>query len=204
MLVIYVLSFQGPNGGVTFPMVGCFTHLVPRHVQARADGEHSGLVCPLDRACLCRQPADGGLFGLRRTRLPPTLSRLRRGVLFRDRQPRDAELLVGFGIGLGFQFPRLETGLFTSALGAQLTWTFPFGLFAMFAVVNRFNRIVRGSRQRSRRDPVAAVAPCHAADPAAWDHRCGDGRVHSVLRRVCAHHAYRSAAATRCHWNYMR
>ena len=22
MLVIYVLSFQGPNGGVTFPMVG--------------------------------------------------------------------------------------------------------------------------------------------------------------------------------------
>ena len=30
--------------------------------------------------------------------------------------------------------------LFTSALGAQLTWTLPFGLFAMFAVVNRFNR----------------------------------------------------------------
>ena len=33
-----------------------------------------------------------------------------------------------------------QTSLFTSALGAQLTWTLPFGLFAMFAVVNRFNR----------------------------------------------------------------
>jgi putative spermidine/putrescine transport system permease protein len=49
-------------------------------------------------------------------------------------------LLVGFGIGLGFQFLGIEPSLFTSALGAQLTWTLPFGLFAMFAVVNRFNR----------------------------------------------------------------
>src|SRR6202042_3853398 len=49
-------------------------------------------------------------------------------------------LLVGFGIGLSFRFLGLDTGLFTSALGAQLTWTLPFGLFAMFAVVNRFNR----------------------------------------------------------------
>ena len=49
-------------------------------------------------------------------------------------------LLVGFGIGLGFQFLGWQTSLFTSALGAQLTWTLPFGLFAMFAVVNRFNR----------------------------------------------------------------
>ena len=49
-------------------------------------------------------------------------------------------LLVGFGIGLGFQFLGLQPELFTSALGAQLTWTLPFGLLAMFAVVNRFNR----------------------------------------------------------------
>jgi putative spermidine/putrescine transport system permease protein len=30
-------------------------------------------------------------------------------------------------------------GLFTSALGAHLTWTLPFGLLVMFAVFNRFN-----------------------------------------------------------------
>lgn len=31
-------------------------------------------------------------------------------------------------------------GLFTSGLGAQLTWTLPFGLLIMFAVFNRFDR----------------------------------------------------------------
>ena len=30
-------------------------------------------------------------------------------------------------------------GLFTSALGAHLTWTLPFGLLIMFAIFNRFN-----------------------------------------------------------------
>ena len=49
-------------------------------------------------------------------------------------------LLVGFGIGLGFRFLGIEPSLFTSALAAQLTWTLPFGLFMMFAVVNRFDR----------------------------------------------------------------
>jgi putative spermidine/putrescine transport system permease protein len=49
-------------------------------------------------------------------------------------------LLVGFGIGLGFQMLGWQPDLFTSALGAQLTWTLPFGLLTMFAVINRFNR----------------------------------------------------------------
>src|SRR6202008_557811 len=31
-------------------------------------------------------------------------------------------------------------GLYTSALGAHLTWTLPFGLLIMFAVFNRFNK----------------------------------------------------------------
>ena len=62
-------------------------------------------------------------------------------------------LLVGFGIGLGFKALGWSTDLFTSALGAQLTWTLPFGLFAMFAVVNRFNRAYEEAAERSRRQP---------------------------------------------------
>jgi putative spermidine/putrescine transport system permease protein len=31
-------------------------------------------------------------------------------------------------------------GLYTSGLGAQLTWTLPFGLLIMFAIFNRFDR----------------------------------------------------------------
>ena len=38
--------------------------------------------------------------------------------------------LEGYGTALG---------LLTSALGAHLTWTLPFGLLIMFAVFNRFN-----------------------------------------------------------------
>jgi len=40
------------------------------------------------------------------------------------------DLLDGFGTSLG---------LYTSALGAHLTWSLPFGLLIMFAVFNRFN-----------------------------------------------------------------
>ena len=49
-------------------------------------------------------------------------------------------LLIGLGTGLMFQFLGLKPNWYTSALGAQLTWTMPFGLLIMFAVFNRFNR----------------------------------------------------------------
>ena len=68
-------------------------------------------------------------------------------------------IVVSLGIGLQFQLldnvvmwfgerydiayvnDEFQTtmGLFTSALGAHLTWTLPFGLLIMFAVFNRFN-----------------------------------------------------------------
>ena len=49
-------------------------------------------------------------------------------------------LLVSLGIGLMFQFLGIQPDWYTSALGAQLTWTLPFGLLIMFAVFSRFNR----------------------------------------------------------------
>jgi putative spermidine/putrescine transport system permease protein len=49
-------------------------------------------------------------------------------------------LFVGLGIALTFRLLGLPTSWLTSALGAQLTWTLPFGLLTMFAVVARFNR----------------------------------------------------------------
>jgi len=45
-------------------------------------------------------------------------------------------------------------GLFTSALGAHLTWTLPFGLLIMFAVFNRFDR----SYEEAARDLGASNA----------------------------------------------
>ena len=48
--------------------------------------------------------------------------------------------VLGIGIGLMFRLLGLETDWYTSALGAQLTWTLPFGLLIMFAIFGRFNR----------------------------------------------------------------
>ena len=49
-------------------------------------------------------------------------------------------LLVGLGVGLTYQTLGFEPSWYSSGLGAQLTWTLPFGLLIMFAVLSRFNR----------------------------------------------------------------
>jgi putative spermidine/putrescine transport system permease protein len=140
MLVIYLLSFQGPNGGVTFPMVGAslvwFEDIVKPGQMANipvAFGRSIALASVVSLLTAAISVAAG--LGFRR-RFPGS------GVLFYLAVASLVmpSLLVGFGIGLGFKALGLPPSLFTSALGAQLTWTLPFGMFAMFAVVNRFNR----------------------------------------------------------------
>lgn len=140
MLVIYILSFQGPHGGVTFPMVG--TSLV-WFEDILKPGQMANIPVSFGRSI-----ALAAVVSL----LTVTMS-VSAALAFRRRFPGSGllfylavaslvmpSLLVGFGIGLGFKALGLKPDLFTSALGAQLTWTLPFGLFAMFAVVNRFNR----------------------------------------------------------------
>ena len=48
--------------------------------------------------------------------------------------------MVSLGVGLLFNELGFEPDWYSSAFGAQLTWTLPFGLLIMFAVFNRFNR----------------------------------------------------------------
>jgi putative spermidine/putrescine transport system permease protein len=140
MIVIYILSFQGENGGVTFPMVG--TSLVWFKNVFRP-GQMANIPASFERSL-----ALASVVSL----LTVAIS-IAAGLGFRRRFPGAGilfylavaslvmpSLLVGFGIGLGFQVLGIPASLFTSALGAQLTWTLPFGLFTMFAVVNRFNR----------------------------------------------------------------
>jgi putative spermidine/putrescine transport system permease protein len=140
MFVIYVLSFQGENGGVTFPMVGTstvwFEEILKRGQMANIPvsfGRSVGLAAIV--SCITVVFAVAAGLGFRR-KFPGS------GVVFYMAVASLVMpgLLVGFGIGLSFQFLGLKTSMFSSALGAQLTWTLPFGLFAMFAVVNRFNR----------------------------------------------------------------
>lgn len=140
MLVIYLLSFQGPYGGVTFPMVGVsttwFEEILKPGQMANIPvsfGRSIALASIVSALTVLFSVAAG--LGFRR-RFPGS------GVLFYLAVASLVmpSLLVGFGIGLGFRLFGWQADLFTSALAAQLTWTLPFGLFAMFAVFNRFNR----------------------------------------------------------------
>jgi putative spermidine/putrescine transport system permease protein len=49
-------------------------------------------------------------------------------------------ILISLGIGLGFQIAHVRPAWYSSAFGAHLTWTLPFGLLIMFAVFNRFDK----------------------------------------------------------------
>src|SRR6516162_7790681 len=48
-------------------------------------------------------------------------------------------VVVSLGIGAVFEMLGIERAWYSSALGAHLTWTLPFGLLIMLAVFNRFN-----------------------------------------------------------------
>ena len=140
MVVVYVLSFQGPNGGVTFPMVGFSTKWFADIIKP---GQMANIPVAFGRSIMLAAVVS----------LLTVVISVAAGLGFRRRFPGAGlifylaiaslvmpSLLVGFGIGLGFSLLGLPQGLFTSALGAQLTWTLPFGLLTMFAVVARFNR----------------------------------------------------------------
>ena len=140
MVVIYVLSFQGENGGVTFPMTGFslvwFADIVKPGQMANVPdsfGRSMTLAAIISVITTVVAVAAGLAF---RRPFPGS------GAVFYLAVASLVmpSLLVGFGIGLGFRLFGWNASLFTSGLGAQLTWTLPFGVLAMFAVVNRFNR----------------------------------------------------------------
>lgn len=158
MLAIFVLSFQGPEGGLTFPMRGWSLYWF------RQLWEGIGVVDI--GAALRRSLALGSVV-----MVCTVAFSLLAGLAYRKKLPGGTPLfyvvvaslimpsiIVSLGIGLLFRlidtgakavleahFPALldayttALGMFSSGLGAQLTWTLPFGLLIMFAVFNRFN-----------------------------------------------------------------
>ncbi len=140
MSAIYILSFQGPTGGLTFPMNGVSLKWFFALFEQQRTGDFAGsFLRSMGLAVI--------VLGL-----TVTLS-VMAGLAFRRRFFGSTfvfymaiaslimpGLLIGLGIGLMFQFFDIPTGWYSSALGAHLTWTLPFGLLIMFAVLSRFNK----------------------------------------------------------------
>jgi putative spermidine/putrescine transport system permease protein len=140
MCAIYLLSFQGPNGGLTFPMRGVslqwFAALFVQHRTGDFAGSflRSILLAVLVLGMTVVLSVMAGLAFRRRFVGATLVFYLAIASLIMP------GLLVGLGIGLMGQLLGLQPAWYTSALGAQLTWTLPFGLLIMFAVLSRFNR----------------------------------------------------------------
>jgi putative spermidine/putrescine transport system permease protein len=158
-ITILILSFQGPDGGLTFPMNGVSLHWfrdlwagkgVPYVAEAFWRSAKLGL---LVTALTVLISVMAGLAFRRRFKgadilfytaiasliLPSIVVSL--GIALEFRIVDDTVKALGDGYEIGWIQENYQTvmGLMTSGLGAHLTWTLPFGLLIMFAVFNRFN-----------------------------------------------------------------
>lgn len=138
-LTITVLSFQGPDGGLTFPMNGVSLHWFGRLFEQQAVGDFGASIT---RSLMLAAMVTAATV----------VVSLSAGMAFRRRFPGSAGLfyvtiaslilpsiLVGLGIGLLFNRAEIDPMWWSSGFGAQLTWTLPFGLLIMLAVFNRFD-----------------------------------------------------------------
>ncbi len=139
-ITITVLSFQGPDGGLTFPMRGASLHWFRRLFAQQAVGDIWSAVGRSVTLALMVMTATvlisllAGLAFRRRFALSGPLLTLTLVSLIVP------SILISLGVGLVFSQSGLDTAWYSSAFGAQLTWTVPFGVLIMFAVFNRFDR----------------------------------------------------------------
>src|SRR3984957_1319773 len=151
MFAIYILSFQGPDGGLTFPMNG--TSLVwfswgfsgggivdigaafKRSLQLGLVVMVLTVLLSVSAGMAFRKSFRGATFlfyvAIASLIMPSIITSLGIALEFR--------LLDDLVNSLGVEGWTTGMGLFTSGLGAHLTWTLPFGLLIMFAIFNRFD-----------------------------------------------------------------
>ena len=139
-ITITILSFQGPSGGLTFPMRGVSLHWFGNLFEKQMVGDYAG---SFQRSMI---------LGLA-TMVVTVLVSFSAGLAFRKRFVGSGvvfylaiaslivpSILISLGIGLLFRVLGIDSAWYSSAFGAHLTWTLPFGLLIMFAVFNRFDR----------------------------------------------------------------
>jgi putative spermidine/putrescine transport system permease protein len=140
MSTIVILSFQGPEGGLTFPMNGVSIHWIANLFERQAVGDFGGsfsrsLTLALGVAALTVMIATLASYAFRRRFTGAALV-----FYLAIASLIVPSILVSLGIGLMFRIMDWQPAWYSSGLGAHLTWTLPIGLLIMFAVFNRFDR----------------------------------------------------------------
>ena len=137
---IILLSFQGPDGGLTFPLNGFSFHWFGELFKEQRVGDFKSsfqrsffLALIVMTLTVCFSLA-AGLAYRKRFYGETFLFYLTVASLIVP------SILLTLGIGLMFDQFGWMASWYTSGLGAHLTWTLPFGLLIMFAVFNRFDK----------------------------------------------------------------
>ncbi|KPF61245.1 ABC transporter permease [Rhizobium sp. AAP116] len=136
---IVILSFQGPNGGLTFPLNGVSLRWFANLFEQQAVGDFGGSF---------RRSFALGFMVMVVTVVVSLLA----GLAFRRKFVGSTALfylsvaslvvpsiIISLGIGVLFSQLGFQPAWYTSGFGAHLTWTLPFGVLIMFAIFNRFS-----------------------------------------------------------------
>lgn len=139
MSAIFILSLQGPEGQLTFPMRGFSFHWLKAVFEERRVGN---FVDGFGRSLLL------GLLVM----LITVVFSVMAGLAFRQKFKGSnlifyltisslivPSILVSLGIGIVFSLVGLDNQWYSSALGGHLTWTLPFAFLIMLGIFGRFN-----------------------------------------------------------------
>ena len=140
VITIGILSFQGPTGGLTFPMQGTSLHWFQELFRTQMVGDIWGsfqrsIILGLTVMVITVVFSVGAGMAYRKKFFgsTPLFYLIIASLVI-------PSILVSLGVGLIFSQLDWEVHWSTSGLGAQLTWTLPFGILIMFAVFNRFDK----------------------------------------------------------------
>ena len=146
MILMAVLSFQGYYGGVTFPFKGPVSVIWWKSIFESQVGNvftNAPAIRSAGEGSLWLSLAAGGVVAFFAFTLSMAFRRRFRGDGIAFYVIILAMMAPGFLLGLGTQlfwkYMGQDTGLWTTALGANSVWGIPFGFLVMLAIWNRYD-----------------------------------------------------------------
>ena len=139
MVTIFILSLQGPEGTLTFPVRGFGFYWLGQVFQEQRVGnfvepfKRSLVLGSLVTALVASMSVSAAMAFRQRFRGSTVLFYLSIASLIVP------SILISLGLGVMFQVLQWPTRWYSSGLGAHLTWTLPIAFLIMLGIFNRFN-----------------------------------------------------------------
>ncbi len=139
MITIFILSLQGPDGTLTFPVRSFGFYWLGQVFQEQRVGN---FVEPFQRSLVLGAIVTVLAAGMSVLAAMAFRQRFRGSTLLFYLTVASLivpSILISLGLGVMFQVMEWSTNWLTSGLGAHLTWTLPIAFLIMLGIFNRFN-----------------------------------------------------------------